>query len=116
MPTPNRRTAAYTAGYVVLATVDATLAGRRGTAAHRLRYLTKPALMPLLATATREAHGNSTALTAAQALSWGGDVALLGSGTARSRPGWGRSSGHTWPTSPGSRCAVTGSRRPRAPG
>ena len=94
MPTPNRRTAAYTAGYVVLATVDATLAGRRGPAAHRLRYLTKPALMPLLATATH----------------------CWAAVTARSGPGWGRSSGHTRPTSPGSRCAVTGSRRPRAPG
>jgi uncharacterized membrane protein YhhN len=89
VPQPNRRTAAYTAGYVALAALDATLAGRPGKAAHRLRYLTKPALMPLLATATREAECTSRTLTAAQALSWGGDVALLGRGDRAFQAGLG---------------------------
>lgn len=70
------------AGYVALAAADAVLAGRPGTTARRLRYLTKPALMPTLAAATRAAAapqgGPGRGLTAAQALSWGGDVALLG--------------------------------------
>ena len=65
--------------YMVLAATDAVLAGREGKTARRLRFLTKPALMPVLATATRQA-GGGRAVTAAQALSWGGDVALLGSG------------------------------------
>ena len=65
--------------YVALAATDAVLAGREGKTARRLRYLTKPALMPVLATATRQA-GGGVRVTAAQALSWGGDVALLGSG------------------------------------
>src|SRR5690349_21311334 len=64
------------AGYVALAAADAALAGSGTTAARRLRYLTKPALMPTLAAASRQARGNRR-LTAAQALSWGGDVALL---------------------------------------
>ncbi len=70
------------AGYVALAAADAALAGRTGTTARRLRYLTKPALMPTLAAATRAAAASQVrparGLTAAQALSWGGDVALLG--------------------------------------
>ena len=65
------------AGYVALAVADAALAGSRRVAARRLRYLTKPALMPVLAAATRQAGGNRRT-TAAQVLSWGGDVALLG--------------------------------------
>ena len=65
--------------YVALAVADAVLAGRPGATARRLRYVTKPALMPVLATASRRA-GGGRALTAAQALSWGGDVALLGQG------------------------------------
>jgi uncharacterized membrane protein YhhN len=65
--------------YVALAVADAVLAGRPGTTARRLRYVTKPALMPVLATASRRAGGGRP-LTAAQALSWGGDVALLGQG------------------------------------
>jgi uncharacterized membrane protein YhhN len=44
--------------------------------ARRLRFLTKPALMPLLAAASRRKA--PAGITAAQALSWGGDVALLG--------------------------------------
>jgi uncharacterized membrane protein YhhN len=66
-------------GYVALAAADAVLAGRSGTTARRLRYLTKPALMPTLAAATTQSGARRT-VTAAQALSWGGDVALLGSG------------------------------------
>ena len=69
------------AGYVALAAADAVLAGRTGTTARRLRYLTKPALMPTLAAATRAAASQgrpARGLTAAQALSWAGDVALLG--------------------------------------
>jgi uncharacterized membrane protein YhhN len=69
--------------------VDATLAARPGTAARRLRYLTKPALMPLLAVATAQTPGRSRALTAAQALSWGGDVALLGRGDRAFQAGLG---------------------------
>ncbi len=72
-----------TAGYVALATADAVLAGRTGTTARRLRYLTKPALMPTLAAATRAAAPQGRpdrGLSTAQVLSWGGDVALLGQG------------------------------------
>jgi uncharacterized membrane protein YhhN len=65
-------------GYVALAVADAALAGSERVAAKRLRFLTKPALMPLLATATRQAGGNRRT-TAAHVLSWAGDVALLGS-------------------------------------
>ena len=44
--------------YVALAATDAVLAGRPGKPARRLRYLTKPALMPVLATAPgRPAEG-----------------------------------------------------------
>jgi uncharacterized membrane protein YhhN len=64
------------AGYVALAAADAALAGRPGVSARRLRFLTKPALMPLLAAASRRKA--PAGITAAQALSWGGDVALLG--------------------------------------
>jgi uncharacterized membrane protein YhhN len=71
------------AGYIAFATVDAVLAGRPGTTARRLRFATKPALMPTLAAATRAAASQgrpSRGLGTAQALSWGGDVALLGAG------------------------------------
>lgn len=76
---------AATAGYLALAGVDTYLAGRTSTAARRARYVTKPLLMPTLATATHLAAGDtSTGLVrgvqAAQAFSWGGDVALLGRG------------------------------------
>src|SRR4051794_3570447 len=63
------------AGYVALAVCDSALAGLPGAKARRLRYLTKPALMPVLVAAT-PSHRRD--LTAAQLLSWGGDVALLG--------------------------------------
>ena len=78
------------AGYVVLATADAVLAGRPGTTARRLRHLTKPTLMPLLAAATRHTQqGAGRSVTAAQALSWGGDVALLGRGDRAFQAGLG---------------------------
>ncbi|WP_114423529.1 lysoplasmalogenase [Nocardioides houyundeii] len=80
-----------TAVYAALAIADTVAAGKTGTStsARRLRYVLKPALMPALATAfldgTRERRASSdtsllhTGTAAAQALSWGGDVALLGS-------------------------------------
>lgn len=82
---PSRRTLAATAGYAALATVDTVLAGKTSKAARRTRFLVKPLLMPALATAFNEATpGRTDALkrstAAAQAFSWGGDVALLGSG------------------------------------
>jgi uncharacterized membrane protein YhhN len=68
--------------YAGLAIADATLAGREGTTARRLRYLTKPALMPTLTIAMRQATPGdvvvSRGVTTAQVFSWGGDVALLG--------------------------------------
>ena len=71
------------AAYVGLAVVDSVAAGRRGPAAQRLRWVTKPLLMPALAAASVPAVDGtvlSLGTVAAQALSWGGDVALLGSG------------------------------------
>ncbi len=71
--------------YGVLAATDTVLAGL-GPPARRWRRLTKPLLMPVLS-ARRLDDGrvdSAVRLTAAaQALSWGGDVALLGSGTRR---------------------------------
>ena len=72
------------AGYASLAAADTYLAGRPGKSAKRLRYLVKPALMPLLGAAFGSATGRDTSALkrgtlAAQAFSWGGDVALLGS-------------------------------------
>ncbi len=62
---------------------DATLAGREGTTARRLRFVTKPALMPTLSVAMHQAKPGDplvrAGVTTAQAFSWGGDVALLGS-------------------------------------
>ena len=69
--------------YVALAVADATLAGREGTTARRLRFVTKPALMPTLSVAMHQAKPGDplvrAGVTTAQAFSWGGDVALLGS-------------------------------------
>ena len=75
--------------YAALAIADSVAAGRNGsTAARRLRYVLKPALMPVLAAAFldgtrgRGARADTGLLragtAAAQAFSWGGDVALLG--------------------------------------
>ena len=85
---PRAGTLLPAAAYVALAVADSVAAGRPGGGARRLRYVLKPALMPVLASAfvrgTRGAEGQSSALhagtVAAQAFSWGGDVALLGTG------------------------------------
>lgn len=70
-------------GYVILAGVDAVFAAKR---VRRARWLTKPALMPVLAAvaATQEKR-TSTAppdpmMLAGLGFSWIGDVALLGDG------------------------------------
>ena len=82
-PSTSRR---LTLAYAGLAVVDTWLAGSRHSAAHRARFVTKPLLMPTLAgslatdaRAARSPLRTSTLL--AQAGGWGGDVALLGSGT-----------------------------------
>lgn len=86
---PRPRTLLPSAVYVALAIADSVAAGRSGsTAARRLRYVLKPALMPALAAAFLDnAQGGKapagttllrTGTAAAQAFSWGGDVALLG--------------------------------------
>ena len=82
---PSRRTLVVAAGYTALATADTILAGKTSKAARRARFVLKPLLMPTLSVAFSEAtRGRTDTLTrstqAAQALSWGGDVALLGSG------------------------------------
>lgn len=71
-------------GYGLLAVTDTLLAGRSSASAQRLRYLTKPLLMPALGTAsTSDTDGRRDALRngtlVALAFSWAGDVALLGS-------------------------------------
>lgn len=86
---PRARTMLPSALYAALAIADTVAAGKRGsTTARRLRYVLKPALMPALATAFLDATRGSTApahphrlrtgTATAQAFSWGGDVALLG--------------------------------------
>lgn len=79
---PSVRTLGLTLSYVAVATLDTVLAARTTKGARRLRFVTKPALMPLLNAATRDAQGEDVfvrrGLTAAQAMSWAGDVALLG--------------------------------------
>ena len=83
---PRRRSLlpiAATAAYAGLSVIDSVAAGRRGPGARRLRWVTKPLLMPALAAATVPAVDGtvlSRGTVAAQAFSWGGDVALLGSG------------------------------------
>jgi uncharacterized membrane protein YhhN len=88
---PRVRTLLPTAVYIGLSVADSLAAGSHGTAARRLRYVVKPALMPALTVAfldgtrgrTPRPHTRLlvTGTTAAQALSWGGDVALLGTST-----------------------------------
>jgi uncharacterized membrane protein YhhN len=101
---PRARIVLPAAVYAVLAVADTVAAGRSGgTSARRLRFILKPALMPALAAAflggtrSRAAAGGPagggragggeagadthllrTGTAVAQALSWGGDVALLG--------------------------------------
>lgn len=77
-----RRTTLLT-GYVVLAAADTAFAARR---IRRARWLTKPALMPVLAaiaiTTDRRAGETPTdpMMLTGLGLSWLGDVALLGEG------------------------------------
>ncbi|MCD6640420.1 MAG: lysoplasmalogenase [Nocardioides sp.] len=74
------------AAYVALSVADTVAAGLSSSVplARRLRYVLKPALMPTLAVALRGAtaggprNGLRAGTLAAQAFSWGGDVALLG--------------------------------------
>ncbi len=80
---PRTKTLLTAAAYGALAAADSYLAGRTEASARRARYLLKPALMPTLAGAfLGGTRGRSTLLrngtAAAQAFSWGGDVALLG--------------------------------------
>jgi uncharacterized membrane protein YhhN len=82
---PRASTALTAAGYAALAAADSYLAGRTSPWARRGRFLVKPGLMPTLAAAfTQKTDGRASMLrngtVAAQAFSWGGDVALLGSG------------------------------------
>ena len=79
------RTAAL-GGFVAVGALDAWLAGCAYTGARRARWLTKPMLMPLLATAQLTLPGyrgsplrNSTLV--AEAAGWLGDVILLNDGT-----------------------------------
>jgi len=68
------------AAYGALSAVDAALAAATG-GSPRARRFTKPLLMPLLATRTAATGTPGASRTlAAQAFSWGGDVALLGEG------------------------------------
>jgi uncharacterized membrane protein YhhN len=73
-------------GYLGVAAVDTWLSGLAHPMAHRARFLTKPLLMPALAgslATNPKASGSplrSTTLVA-QTAGWGGDVALLASGT-----------------------------------
>src|SRR4029450_5237136 len=86
---PRARTVLPSAVYAALAIADSVAAGKiSSTAARRLRYPLKPALMPALAAAFLEGTRGNTGradtdllragTAAAQAFSWGGDVALLG--------------------------------------
>lgn len=82
-PTIVTRRKTLLAGYAVLAAADATFAATR---IRRARWLTKPALMPLLAAAAitpEQGAGGASAdpmMLAGLGLSWLGDVALLGDG------------------------------------
>lgn len=85
---PRVRTLLPGALYIGLAVADSVAAGTHGAAARRLRYVLKPMLVPALTLAFRDgtrghsapAHNSLmlTGTTTAQALSWCGDVALLG--------------------------------------
>lgn len=75
-----------TLAYAGLAAADTFLAGSSNRWAHRARVLTKPLLMPTLAASLLRdpKAGDSplrTSTLAAQAFGWGGDLALMRSGT-----------------------------------
>ena len=79
-----RSPALAASAYVALAATDTYLAGREDRKAKLLRRVVKPALMPTLAHFFFYATEGDTStlrksVLAAQAFSWGGDVALLGS-------------------------------------
>lgn len=85
MPTI-KRSLALTAAYVGLSALDTWLSGRNDPRAVRARMVTKPLLMPTLATslATSEPARTSplrTSTLVAQTCGWVGDVFLLGEGT-----------------------------------
>ena len=72
--------------YAALAATDTFLASQNTTTARRLRYVTKPLLMPVLASSlVVSTPGRHDVLRqgtlAAQAFSWGGDLALMRPGT-----------------------------------
>ena len=80
-----RRSTRLKLAYAALAATDTVLAGSGRPWAHRVRYVTKPLLLPALgsALATDEnATGSKlrTSTLAAQVGGWGGDVLLLGEG------------------------------------
>lgn len=73
-----------TLGYAGLAVLDTALAGSTRRGARRLRFLTKPLLMPSLAAASAtspRSSGLRGSTLVAQGFSWGCDVALLAHGT-----------------------------------
>lgn len=85
MPAPTT-SSLLTLAYGALAAADTWLSGLDSAGAHRARRITKPLLMPALAAslATNPAARRSplrSSTLAAQVGGWGGDVALLGSGT-----------------------------------
>jgi uncharacterized membrane protein YhhN len=75
----SRRRCWLTAAYAALSVTDTLLVGvgPRGRPAH---YVVKPLLMPVLAGALADARSTPVVrrVLAAQAFSWGGDVALMG--------------------------------------
>ena len=78
--------AAALGGFLAVGAIDAWLAGAAKANAHRARWLTKPMLMPLLATAllTRPGIEDSPmrdSTLVAEAAGWVGDVILLNDGT-----------------------------------
>lgn len=81
-----RATTAPRLAYAALAASDAALAGSAAPRAHRVRRITKPLLVPVLAAymATDPRTHDSplrTTTRAGQALGWLGDIALLGRGS-----------------------------------
>jgi uncharacterized membrane protein YhhN len=82
-----RAVTALDGAYAVVAAADTVLAARDDARPSRWRWLTKPALMPLLAAKVSSADGSAAAPMRARTrdalvLSWAGDVALLGTSDA----------------------------------
>ncbi|WP_436698641.1 lysoplasmalogenase [Nocardioides sp. BYT-33-1] len=80
-----RRSTKLKVAYGALAAVDTALAGSPRPWAHRVRFLTKPLLLPTLGAALAgdaRASGSPlrTTTLVAQAGGWGGDILLLGHG------------------------------------